>query len=261
MTFKSGLPALLLMSCGLNFPLRAVGEAATNEFSFDEYLVAGVRVHLLAAKDSPDIQTTLTERDIDRIVEKVNRVWAQAGIHFYVESLVHEEATRQETNARPRNVTRSDLLELRPEASKAASMFHLYYLKNMPVNGIYFPDAIFVKDTASLQRVEGGIDEPLPRVTSHELGHAFGLPHRQDRTNLMASGTTGTWLNETEIHEARETARAMSGVEPASSLLNKAEALLRANNKSDAANLFSRLATIPRKAPQVEPAKQHSQGP
>jgi predicted Zn-dependent protease len=43
----------------------------------------------------------------------------------------------------------------------------------------------------------------LPRVTSHEIGHALGLKHRQDKTNLMQSGTTGFSLNDAEIAAAR----------------------------------------------------------
>jgi hypothetical protein len=62
-----------------------------------------------------------------------------------------------------------------------------------------------------LREVETGIDEPLPRVTAHELGHALGLPHRQDRTNLLASGTTGTALNAREVETARKKARAHQG--------------------------------------------------
>jgi predicted Zn-dependent protease len=54
-----------------------------------------------------------------------------------------------------------------------------------------------------LREVPGGLDEPLPRVTSHEIGHALGLEHRQDTTNLMQSGTTGFSLNEAEIATAR----------------------------------------------------------
>jgi hypothetical protein len=64
-------------------------------------------------------------------------------------------------------------------------------------------DAIFVKDTAALRPVKGGVDEPLPRVSSHEIGHAFGLPHRQDTINLMASGTTGWSVNDAEIEAVR----------------------------------------------------------
>src|SRR6266480_4873995 len=162
---------------------------ATN---LDDYLLVPLRVHLLSAKESLDISTTLTDKDIARILGKVNRVWAQAGLHFYLESLLKEEAASPELFlAHKGPAERIALLSLRPEETKASNLFHVYYLKQMTVNGIFLGEAIFVKDTASLREVEGGIDEPLQRVTAHELAHAFGLAHRQDRTNLMASGTTG----------------------------------------------------------------------
>jgi hypothetical protein len=83
-------------------------------------------------------------------------------------------------------------------------MIHVYYVHRLPTNGVYLgADAIFVKDTASLREAKGGVDEPIPRVTSHELGHALGLAHRQDTINLMASGTTGWSLNDAEIGAAR----------------------------------------------------------
>ena len=126
----------------------------------------------------------------------------------------------------------------------------------MSVNGICFSDAIFVKDTASLREVAGGIDEPIPRVSSHELGHAFSLPHRQDTTNLMASGTTGTWLNEAEIAQAREAARKFDWLEPAPEVLKRANALFRVNKQQEAAALYARLSTIPLNAEEVELAKQ-----
>ena len=244
--------------CGLIFLSPARGQAATNHFAFDEYLVAPLRVHLLSAKDSPAIQTTLTEKDIARILRKVNGVWAQAGVQFYPESLVREEAIHQESYAQDGTLPRSALLRLRPAESKAAGMFHVYYVKEMSVNGIYLGEAIFVKDTASLRKVEGGIDEPLPRVTSHELGHALGLPHRQDTTNLLASGTTGTWLNEAEIKEARATAQKLHWVEPASDLMKQADVLFHANKPGEAARLYSRLATIPLEVEQVELAKKRA---
>ena len=254
--FGCGFTALgALAAGGLLFLLPANGHAATNRFSFNDYLVAPVRVHLLSAKDSPAIQTTLTDKDIARILGKLDGVWFQAGVHFYLESLLREEAAHLETFAQSGTLPPSGLLELRPDASKAAGMFHIYYVKEMPNNGIYFPEAIFVKDTAALRKVEGGIDEPLPRVTSHELGHALSLPHRQDTTNLMASGTTGTWLNEAEIKQAREAARKLDWIAPAPGLMKRADALFSANNRAEAARLYSRLATIPLKADQVELAR------
>ena len=108
------------------------GRASTNRFSFDEFLLMPVRLHLLGAKDFPAIQTTLTETDITRIWKKVNQVWSQAGLHFYIESLVEEEA-----DPRPFDTLRRDpgnsaaLLGLRPEKSRATNLFHVYYLNEM----------------------------------------------------------------------------------------------------------------------------------
>ncbi len=45
-------------------------------------------------------------------------------------------------------------------------------------------------------------------MTAHELGHALGLPHRQ---NLLASGTTGTILNQAEVDRVRSRASAIPG--------------------------------------------------
>ena len=244
---------------GLIFFQSALGQVPGDAFAFVDYLVAPVRVHLLSAKEGGAIQTTLLETDINRILGKLNAVWAQAGLHFYLESVVCEAASHQEIYEGSVTIGgNSELLELRPLISRATNMFHIYYLKQMPMNGIFFPEAIFVKDTASLRNVTGGLDEPLPRVTSHELGHAFGLSHRQDTTNLMASGTTGAWLNEEEIKMARASARKCGWIEPAPDLMKKANTLFDANHTKEEAELYFRLATIPGRNEQVELAKRRS---
>ena len=214
----------ILIGLAVFFGIALVrGQESTKHFSFNDYLLAPVRVHLLSARAVPLVQTTLRESDVKRILAKLNAIWAQAGLHFYLESLVSEEANEPETYAQPATEgDSSGLLRLRPFDSQATNMFHIYYLKQMAMNGIYFPEAIFVKDSASLRMVPGGIDEPLPRVTSHELGHALGLPHRQDTTNLMSSGTTGIWLNETEIQQARSVARGIGWIESAPDAMNRA---------------------------------------
>src|SRR5207248_1167101 len=78
--------AMLLVTLSLH------GQLKNSDFGFADYLLAPVRVHLLSARDSAAIQTTLTAEDINRILGKLNGVWAQAGLHFYLESLVREEA-------------------------------------------------------------------------------------------------------------------------------------------------------------------------
>ena len=178
------------------------------DFGFDDFIIAPVRVHLLRAPDGHSAGCQLKGADVDRIFRKANGIWHKAGIHLWIESIVDEQSDIDAMRKSEKSANPEVLLPLRPKSSLAASLFHVYYIGDMPPNGIYIRrDGIFVKESALLRKVDGGIDEPLPRVTAHELGHAMGLPHRQDTTNLLASGTTGTLLNEAEIALARRTAR------------------------------------------------------
>jgi hypothetical protein len=252
----SALIAAIMLMTGRAFP-----QTSARGLGFEDYLLVPLRVHLLSAPAAPEIGTTLTKEDVARILEKINRVWSQAGVHFFLESLVEEEAANQHVYAHSeaQHVAEDKwLLELRPKKSMSDGLFHIYYVKHMRNNGIYFPEAIFVKDTASLRAVEGGIDEPLPRVTSHELGHAFALAHRQSNTNLMASGTTGTSLNAAEITRARAAASGLSWIEPAPVVMERANELYRTNRSKEAAALYARIATIRLESEAVALAKQRA---
>ena len=249
---------VLLALAGL--PLSA-SDAPT--FGFQDFLLVPVRIHLLSSEETPSLHTTLTSADVERIFQKANRVWAPAGIQFFVESLVCEPAaeTKKEPAPEPLKRARGGLgvmLEHIPPATRAAEAFNIYYIKSFDVNGVFFgnPEAIFVQDTANLRKVEGGIDEPIPRVTSHELGHAFSLPHRQDTFNLMASGTSGTSLNESEIRQARESAAKRTWIQSAKTWLEKAAALETAGKPTEAIAVYKKLAALPLEAaPEVQAAR------
>lgn len=208
-------------------PFDPAVHEATKTFAYDDFLILPVRVHLLRSKTQDVLNTRLAEPDVRRVFAKVNRIWFMAGIAVDVESVVDEEAVADGFDpAKGPEAWKA----ARPEASKAPDLLHVYYVHELATNGIYMgPDAILVKDTAALRTAKGGVDEPLPRVTSHEIGHALSLPHRQDTINLLASGTTGWSLNDAEIDRARDWASKRPWIlRPAAALKSGRHAVLAA---------------------------------
>src|SRR4051812_6837929 len=218
--------------------------------AYDEFLVIPLRVHVLSATDLSEVNCLLSDADVRRIVGKVNGIWHKAGIHWGLETPVREPAARQAKFRLARDLVGKDDLRLfpllLPEASRDFDGLHVYYLHTFPVNGVYMgDDYAIVQETAKLREVEGGIDEPIPRVTAHELGHALGLPHRQDVTNLLASGTTGTLLNADEVATARRHAPRCKGAATVAELTKHAEAEAGQGRSASAIRLWKWLSDIP----------------
>ena len=223
---------------------------------YDQFLVIPLRVHILTATDLPDVDCHLKDSDIERILLKANRIWHMAGIHWGLDSIIREPAAKQERFREFLKEDRSPSLNsyrmLLPEESRKFDGLHVYYLHKFSVNGVWLGgDFALVQETAKLRAVPGGIDEPIPRVTSHELGHALGLPHRQNTTNLLASGTTGTRLNTREVETARESAKKKRGAKSVQELKKEAETT---ENKSRSAQYRTWLREIP--GAEAEPTKQ-----
>jgi hypothetical protein len=89
----------------------------------------------------------------------------------------------------------SELLMLLPRASRAFDGLHVYYFHDLPFNGAFAgDDVVFAQEGARVQKVPGGGDDAVARVTSHALGNALGLPNHGDPRNLMGNGTSGIAL-------------------------------------------------------------------
>jgi hypothetical protein len=183
----------------------------------------------------------------------VNGIWNKAGIHWGLESIVREPAAQAHKFRLVRELGGAVQLGrysmLVPEPTRLTSGLNVYYVHKFPVNGVWMgSDFAMVQETAGLRPVEGGIDEPIPRVTAHELGHALGLSHRQDRTNLLASGTTGTRLNADEVATARRKALKIQGALTIETLRKKAEDASSQDSKYKARRLWTWLSEIPGEA-------------
>jgi hypothetical protein len=217
--------------------------------AYDEFLVIPLRVHILSAPEVPEIDCHLTDADIARIRKKVNGIWHAAGIHWGLDSLVREPAARTDRFLRARELLGGSPLGLYrillPDESRMGNFMNIYYIHEFPVNGVWLGREAVVKETAMLREVEGGIDEPIPRVTAHELGHALKLSHREDRTNLLASGTTGTLLNSAEIKSAREGAHHLPGAMTVGEVRERAEAAEATDDRLLAIRLWTWLLEIP----------------
>ncbi|AGA26544.1 Matrixin [Singulisphaera acidiphila] len=218
--------------------------------AYDSFLIIPLRLHLLTASDLPEIDCRLTDDDLARILRKVNGIWNKAGIHWGLESIVREPAARTDQFRLARELNGVVPLErysmLVPELTRLTSGINVYYIHKFSVNGVWMGgDFAMVQETAGLRPVEGGIDEPIPRVTAHELGHALGLSHRQNRTNLLASGTTGTRLNTDEVATARRKALKIPGTLTVETLRKNAADATSQDSKDEARRLWNWLAEIP----------------
>jgi Matrixin len=180
--------------------------ALVNAQGVDELppFIIPTRIHLVHADHDASFTTTLTTDDIQRIMKKVNSIWAPANIRFAIESIDKTEALNQKYEGTDADYGR--VWAAMPKERILKNGINIFYVKDLTPNGFYSKGLIFVKDTAQLAEVPGGLDEPIPRVSAHEIGHALGLQHRQEVTNLMASGKNGFSLNEAEIASARATA-------------------------------------------------------
>lgn len=165
-----------------------------------------VHVHLMRSSSQPRMHTTLTENAVRDIFTEVNAIWSHAGIHFDIVAIRPLQAIDLPSKkwfVRDRNWVKTAI----PAAQLNVTAIDVCFVRDMGPNGFFYGEPVVVCEKPEFTKVRGGSDNPVARVTAHELGHVLFLKHRQDHTNLMASGRNGVSLNHQEIRDAR--ARAM----------------------------------------------------
>jgi hypothetical protein len=185
----------------------------------DAFLIVPLRVHILTSRDLKLADCKLRDADITRIVGKLNTIWSKAGLYFGLESIVREPAAqterfRQLVELKKGEIGLLDYLTLLPKAGRGIDGFHAFFFHELPMNGASLvDDIVIVTEQARLNPVEGGIDEPIPRVLGFSIGVALGLEARREpETSLLAMGTTGIDLSASDIDRARRVAKTVTGV-------------------------------------------------
>ena len=166
-----------------------------------EPIVIPLSLYILVERGDPtsDRSSARTVAEVEAVATNTNEIWSQAGITFDPVAVHRIEAPSEvligiaagDTDPFFATVGRDFQV---PDAGL--------------VNGFYVPEAFGVNGFAPLgSRVFFVVDEPTvpdERVTSHEIGHIFGLRHDLvDPGHLMFSGTDGTIIDDEEQTVAR----------------------------------------------------------
>lgn len=210
---KTKLLCLFIKAWSLTMVLLLAGVKSGLASERFTLLTLRVKVHLMQSIANSRISTNLTGKDIKEIFEEVNHIWSQAGIRFELEGINNLQALdipEKRWYVKDRNWVKSAI----PTGGFSATAIDICYVGDMGPNGFFYGEPVVVCERPEYHKVAGGCDNPVARVTAHELGHVLFLQHRQEWTNLMASGKNGVSLNAQEIKDARKRALEILGRNP-----------------------------------------------
>ena len=180
-----------------------------------ESIELAVRVHLVQSDQLEALNVGLSDGEVAQLMAAVNEVWAEADIHWSLESIVREDARSEALFDRALTGPNVDVISaltsvLTPE-NLGRDMWNVFLIRDFGggLGGVYLGiEGVVVVaeiDPTGQRDIEGG----MGRILAHELGHSLGLVHVPctGQGNLMAAGCplgSRTFLNATQLTVVRQ---------------------------------------------------------
>ena len=177
-----------------------------------------LRFHLLSSSINPMLTTTRTEQDVRELVRVANWEWKQAGIEWYVESVIYEESvpSAQFDSALAGMIPayQADLISFVPRKELLSPGWNVFLIRDFGriAGGMFRPE---IDGVVLAERGFGFELPPSGRggaTLAHELGHSLTLGHEPcDSTrNLMSNACSApgvvSALTPAQIARARQQA-------------------------------------------------------
>ncbi len=163
-----------------------------------ESIELAVRVHLVQSDQLEALNVGLSDGEVAQLMAAVNEVWAEADIHWSLESIVREDA-RNESLFRhaltdPTVSPISVLTSVLTSENLAPDIWNVFMIRDFGggLGGVYLGiEGVVVSaeiDPSGQRDIDGG----MARILAHELGHSLGLVHVPCMAlgNLMAARCT-----------------------------------------------------------------------
>ncbi|MCH7669029.1 MAG: hypothetical protein IIC71_07500 [Acidobacteria bacterium] len=183
----------------------STGAAAITEERATDYKPIIVSMSLYIVDDAnSDAESPLSSQrqvaEVAEIANRMNTIWSQAGIELSVETVTRISVPGDVLNSLAAGDTSPFL--------NAAAIGAIAVPDPASINGFYVRSVGRANGVTPVgSRIFFVIDEPSvndERVSSHEVGHIFGLHHvLDDSMRLMFGGTNGTDLTVLEQSVAR----------------------------------------------------------